>query len=56
MLLLISVIDDKDNRDVKKVDIPNEFVKTEMGDTIIHMRIRGKLSEIMVSTEPYVYQ
>ena len=57
-VLLTSIIDAKENRDVATIDIPNAFVQTEMGDEeeTVYMKMRGKLAEILVQVSPEIYR
>ena len=55
-VMLTSVIDAKEEREVAVVDIPNAFVQTEMeGDRVV-MKMRGKLAELLVKVSPEVYR
>ena len=53
-VLLTSTIDAKEGRDVAVIDIPNAFVTTiiENKKDIVIVRLRDKLSELMVATAP----
>jgi hypothetical protein len=56
-ILITGVIDAKQNRGVMTLDIPNEFVQTEIaldGDKII-IKIRGQLVDILLELCPGVY-
>ena len=53
-IMITAVIDSKEDRDVAIVDIPNAFVQTEV-DSVITMRIRGKLEELLIQQAPQVY-
>ena len=52
--MLTCVIDARENRDVAVVDIPGAFMQVNM-DELLHMRLDGKMAEIMVRTDPEVY-
>ena len=55
-VLLTSVIDAREEREVAVVDIPNAFVQTDMeGDKVI-MKMRGKLAELLVKVAPEIYR
>ena len=57
-ILITSVIDTKQGRDVMTVDVPNAFVQTEIdqsGEKIL-MKIRGVLVDILVGMEPEDYK
>ena len=54
-VLLTSVIDAREEREVAVVDIPNAFVQTDMeGDKVI-MKMHGKLAELLVKVVPEIY-
>ena len=58
-VLITSVLEAKQNRDVMTADIPNAFVQTEVdnkkfGEQII-MKIRGPLVDMLVKIAPEVY-
>ena len=59
VVLITSVLEAKQNRDVMTADIPNSFVQTEVdnkkfGERII-IKIRGPLVDILVEIAPEVY-
>ena len=54
-ILITSVIEKYENRDVATIDIPNSFVQTEVKDLIV-ITIRGKLCEIMVDKNKEMYR
>jgi len=56
-VLLTSMIDASEERDVAVIDIPNAFVQTRItndADMAI-MRMRGKLAELLVKVAPKIY-
>ena len=58
-ILLTTVIDAKENRDVATVDISNAFIQTDVennddGSRVI-MKIRGPLVDMLVELAPEVY-
>ena len=55
-VLLTSVIDARENREVATVDIPNAFVQTDMDDEKVVMKMRGKLAELLVQVAPEIYR
>ena len=55
-VMLTSVIDAKEEREVAVADIPNAFVQTEMEGEPVVMKIRGKLAELLVKVAPEVYK
>jgi hypothetical protein len=59
-LLLTSIVDVKENRDVMSADIPNAFIQahlpdTEDGDERVIMKITGVLVDLLVSIDPTKY-
>ena len=55
-IILTSIIDAKEGREVAVCDIPNAFIQTDMeGDTVI-MKLRDKAAEILVQTAPEIYR
>ena len=58
-VILTSVIDAKEKRDVGTVDIPNAFIQTpipqEEGKDRIILKIRGKLVDILIDIDPATY-
>jgi hypothetical protein len=57
-ILLSCIIDAMEGRDVATIDIPNAFVQTKLdldGERIT-MKVRGKLAELLVKTEPSLYR
>ena len=57
-ILLTCVIDAMENRDVATMDIPNAFVQTKIDNQNekITMKMRGKLAELLMKTEPTLYR
>ena len=57
-VLLTATIDAKEGIDVAIVDIPNSFVTTriEKKDYIATIRLRGKLTKLMVATAPEIHK
>eukprot|EP00978_Attheya_sp_CCMP212_P031313 scaffold117901_cov29-Attheya_sp.AAC.1 len=55
-LVLTCVIDAKEKRDVLAVvDIPGAFMQVDM-DKLVHMKLEGKMAEIMVRIDPTLYK
>jgi hypothetical protein len=59
-ILLTSIVDVKENRDVMSADIPNAFIQahlpaTEDGDERVIMKITGVLVDLLVSIDPTKY-
>ena len=56
-VIMTSVIDAKEGRDVATVDIPNAFIQTEIpqeGERTI-LKIRGKLVDMLIAIDPGTY-
>jgi hypothetical protein len=56
-VLLTSLVDAQENRDVAIVDIPNAFIQTvvENNEDKVVMRIRGHMVDVLVKVAPRVY-
>ena len=54
-VMLTAVIETYEHRDVVVVDIPSAYLYTEM-DCLVHMRLTGKLVEILVAPAPKMYR
>jgi hypothetical protein len=56
-VLLTSLVDAQENRDVAIVDIPNAFIQTvvENDEDKVVMRIRGHMVDVLVKVAPRVY-
>jgi Reverse transcriptase (RNA-dependent DNA polymerase) len=54
-VMLTSVIDTKENRDIETVDIPGAFMQADMDD-IVHMKLEGKMAELLVKVDPKMYR
>eukprot|EP00978_Attheya_sp_CCMP212_P040803 scaffold226459_cov23-Attheya_sp.AAC.2 len=54
-VMLTSVIDAKENRDVAIVDIPGAFMQADM-DELVHMKLEGKMAELLVMLDPKLYR
>ncbi len=57
LVLLTSMIDSLEDRDVAIVDIPNAFIQTivEDDEENIVMRIRGHMVDVLIKVAPKVY-
>jgi Reverse transcriptase (RNA-dependent DNA polymerase) len=57
-VLLTSVIDATERRDVASIDIPNAYTQTRITDPKDKaiVRLRGKLAELMVQVAPEIYR
>jgi hypothetical protein len=54
-VMLSSVIDAMEGRDVATVDIPGAFMQADMDD-LVHMKLEGKMAELLVRIEPKLYR
>ena len=57
-VLLISTIDDAEERDVAVIDIPNAFIQTRIknDEEKVVLRLRGKLTDLLIKTVPEIYR
>ena len=55
-LMLTCVIDAMERRDVATVDIPGAFVQTDMKGDDVHMKMEGKMAELLVKLDPKLYR
>ncbi len=54
-VLLTSVIDAQEGRDVRTMDVPNAFIQADQEDKVI-MKLKGKLAELLIKTDPQLYR
>ena len=59
-IMLTTIVDANEERDVMTVDLPNAFIQTELpemkeGDEKIIMKITGVLVDLMVEMDPEIY-
>lgn len=54
-VMLSCVIDAEERRDVAILDIPGAFMQADM-DEIVHMRLDGKMAELLVRIDPNTYE
>ena len=54
-VLLSSVIDAKEGRDIAIIDIPGAFMQADMED-MVHMKLEGKMAELLVRLDPKLYR
>ena len=54
-VLLTSVIDAKERREVMTVDIPGAFMQGEQDETV-HMKLEGTLAQLLAKCDPTKYQ
>lgn len=57
-VILTSIVDAQEGRDVATVDIPNAFIQTHIEDEedMVIMKIRGLLADMLVEIAPEVYK
>ena len=53
-VLLVSIIDDAEEKDVAVIDIPNAFIQTRIknDEDKVVLRLRGKLSNLLIEKAP----
>ena len=54
-VMLSRTIDAKESRDVAIIDIPGAFMQADM-EGIVHMKLEGKMAELMVQIDPKLYR
>ena len=54
-VMLTSVVDAMEGRDIATVDIPGAFMQAEMDETV-YMRLDGRMAELLVQINPKAYQ
>jgi hypothetical protein len=55
--MLSCTIDAKEERDVGVVDLPAAFMQVRMkGERTVHMKLEGKMAELMVQIDPKMYR
>jgi hypothetical protein len=54
-VMLSSVIDAKERRDVAIVDIPGAFLQADMEDKT-HIKLEGKMAELLVRIDPKLHR
>jgi hypothetical protein len=54
-VMLSCVMDAMERRDVATVDIPGAFMQADMDD-IVHMKLEGKMAELLVRIDPQLYR
>lgn len=55
-VMITSVIDAAEDREVAVVHIPGAFIQTNMDDEVVHVRINGKMTELLVEINPEKYK
>ena len=54
-MIITSTIESHEGRDVAVIDLPNAFLNAENNEQTL-MLLKGKLAELMVQTDPQMYQ
>jgi hypothetical protein len=54
-VMISTVIDAKERRDVATIDIPGAFMQADMDD-IVHMKLEGTMAELLVKIDPILYR
>lgn len=54
-VFFIIIISAKEERDVASVDIPGAFLQTELNDNKVHIRIEGRVAELLAMIGPKLY-
>ena len=55
-LVLTCIIDAMDHRKVSTVVIPGLFMQADMEGEILHMKLEGKMAELLTKLDPKLYQ
>jgi len=55
-LVLSCIIDSMENRDVPTVDIPGAFMQADMDEEVVHLKLHGKMAELLVQLAPSLYR
>jgi hypothetical protein len=55
-VFLTAVIDALENRDVAVVDIPGAFMQVDLDDETIHVRLTGKMVELLLEMDHELYE
>ena len=54
-LFLTCLIDAMEHRKVAMVDIPGAFMKIDMEGETVHMKLEGKMTELLTKLNPKLY-
>jgi hypothetical protein len=54
-VMISTVIDAKERRDVATIDIPGAFMQADMDD-VVHMKLEGTMAELLVKIDPILYR
>jgi hypothetical protein len=54
-VLITSIINATENRDVATIDIPWVFMQADM-EKLVHIRIEGRMAELLVRLDPKLYR
>ena len=55
-LFLPCIIDAMEHRNIVTVDIPGAFMQADMEGEIVHMKLEGKMAELLTKLEPKLYR
>ena len=55
-LLLTCLINATEHREVATVDIPVAFMQADMEGETVHMKLEGKMADLLTKLEPKLYQ
>ena len=55
-LFLTCVINAMDHREVATVKMPGEFMQTDMEGETVHMKLEGKMAELLTKLDPQLYR
>eukprot|EP00957_Ditylum_brightwellii_P175426 13354358-Ditylum_brightwellii.AAC.1 len=55
LVLITAAIDTKEGREVATTNMPGAYRLAEM-DELVHMKLGGRLAELLVRTAPQVYK
>ena len=43
-------------RDIATIDIPGAFMQADMDEEVVHLRLHGKMAELLVQLDPKLYR
>lgn len=55
-VLISCTIDAKQKRDVGTINLPGAFMQADMEGKVVHMRLHGKMAELIVRLDPKLYR
>jgi hypothetical protein len=56
VVFLMAVINALENRDVAVIDIPGAFMQVDLDDKMIHVRLTGKMVELLLKIDHELYK